>query len=78
VLTVHRKGAGEMFPGIPNIDSEQTTFEDGDALNTEIALFLNAIRSGGQPIVSGEDGKRALETAIKITELLNKSPLTAT
>lgn len=77
VLTVHRKGAGEMFPGIPNIDSEQTTFEDGDALNTEIALFLNAIRSGGQPIVSGEDGKRALETAIKITELLNKSPLTA-
>ncbi|MCI0400177.1 MAG: Gfo/Idh/MocA family oxidoreductase [Gammaproteobacteria bacterium] len=76
VVTVHKKGNGEMFPGIPNIDSEQTTFEDGDALKTEIALFLEAIRSGTQPVVSGEDGKRALQTAIQITELLNKSPLT--
>jgi predicted dehydrogenase len=70
VLSVHRKGSGEMFPGVPEIASEQFQYEDGDALKTEIELFLKAVRENGEPIVSGEDGKRALETAIRITDLV--------
>lgn len=70
VLLVQRKGAKEIFPGVLGIESEQFRYEDGDALKTEIALFLKAIQDGSTPVVSGEDGKRALETAIRITELV--------
>lgn len=70
VLAVHRKGSAEMFPGVPEIASEQIAFEDGDALKTEIELFLRAINENLRPVVSGEDGKRALETAIRITEMV--------
>jgi predicted dehydrogenase len=70
VLSVHRKGVAEMFPGVPEIHSEQFRYEDGDALKTEIELFLQAIAEHGKPVVTGEDGKRALMTAIQITEML--------
>jgi predicted dehydrogenase len=70
VLSIHRKGHGEMFPGIPNIEIKKTQYKDGDALKTEIKMFLKSIREGEKPIVSGEDGKQALETAMKISELL--------
>ncbi|MCG5517927.1 Gfo/Idh/MocA family protein [Ectothiorhodospira sp. 9905] len=67
-LSIHRLGEREMFPGIPEVTTETSIFEEGDALKTEIAAFLEAITNGGPVIVSGEDGQRALETAIRITE----------
>lgn len=67
-LSIHRLGEREMFPGIPEVTTETSIFEEGDALKTEIAAFLEAVRNGGPVIVSGEDGQRALETAIRITE----------
>ena len=70
VLSIHRKGRGEMFPGIPNIEIEKNHFKDGDALKTEIKMFLKSITDEDEPIVSGEDGKQALETAMKISALL--------
>jgi predicted dehydrogenase len=36
----------------------------------EIEAFLRSIREGRPPVVSGDDGLRALETAIRITELV--------
>jgi predicted dehydrogenase len=75
-LTIHRKGQGEMYPGIPNIESKQLRHEDGDALKTEIELFLKAIEEGSEPIVSGEDGKQALQAAIEITRMLSKQRFT--
>ncbi len=69
-LAIHRKGLGEMFPGIPNIEVEKTQYEDGDALKTEIKMFLQSIRDEVEPIVTGEDGKQALETAMRISTLL--------
>ena len=70
VLTKHRTGEKEMFPGIPEIVTEESTFENGDALHQEIKHFVNCIQTGDTPLVSGEAGKRALETAISITNLL--------
>ena len=70
VLTKHRTGKKEMFPGIPEIETEESIFEGGDALLEEIKHFVNCIHTGENPLVSGEAGKRALETAIKITRLL--------
>ncbi len=73
VLSVHRKGEKEMFPGIPEINSEESIFENSDAIMAEAEAFLSAIANGDKPPVTGEDGRQALDTAIRISELLNKN-----
>ena len=49
------------------VSIEEQNFEHGDALQAEIQSFLECVRLGRAPVVSGEDGLRALETAIRIT-----------
>jgi len=71
-LGIHRKGNGEMFPGVADIESKEQTFEQGDALLSEIDAFLTSINTRQPPVVSGEDGLRALQTAIEISQLLAK------
>jgi predicted dehydrogenase len=71
VLTKHRTGDKEMFPGIPEIVTEESVFATSDALLEEIKHFAACIHNGEKPLVPGEAGRRALATAIKITELLN-------
>lgn len=71
---LHRRGERELYPGIPEIVSEETSFEAADALLTEIQAFVAAVRGDGPIIVSGLDGQRALETAIRITELVHQGP----
>jgi predicted dehydrogenase len=70
VLNVYKKGDKEMLPGIPEIVSEESTYENNDALNLEIIAFLDSIQNGTPVIVSGEDGRRALDAAIQISALL--------
>jgi predicted dehydrogenase len=70
ILTKHRTGKKEMFPGIPEIETEASVFESGDALLEEIKHFINCIQTGENPLVSGLAGRRALATAIQITQLL--------
>jgi predicted dehydrogenase len=70
--TIARRGEGEMFPGVPDIRVEQRQFEANDALKLEIQAFLAAIR-GEQPVaVTGEDGLRALDTALRIAQALQR------
>jgi predicted dehydrogenase len=69
-LAVFRKGDGEMFPGVPNVEVEEKSFEQCDALKSEIEAFLAAVADGTPPRVTGEDGRRALETALKINKKL--------
>ena len=71
-LAIHQKGEGEMYPGISEIISREQTVEQGDALLSEIKAFLNSISSNSPPIVSGQAGLLALQTAIKISELLGQ------
>lgn len=60
-------------PGtMPAVAVEERSFEQGDALLAEIEAFAAAIRSGSRPVVSGEDGLRALETATRIAELVGR------
>jgi predicted dehydrogenase len=70
VLSKYQTGTKEMFPGIPEIISEESTFETADALLEEIKHFVNCIKTGENPLVSGVAGRRALATAIQITQLL--------
>jgi len=70
VLTIVRKPpeAAAAAPG--QVVIEERSYEQGDALRLEIVAFLRSIRTGSAPAVSGEDGLRALETALRITELV--------
>jgi predicted dehydrogenase len=68
ILTLIRKREGVPQPGQLPVSIEESNLEQGDALKSEIESFLDCIRNNKRPIVSGEDGLRALETAIRITE----------
>jgi predicted dehydrogenase len=77
LLTVVRRPAliEEGVP--PKVDVEERSFEQGDALLAEIESFLDAISEGVPPVVSGEDGLRALLTATRIAELVGGRPVEA-
>jgi predicted dehydrogenase len=68
ILTLIRKREGEPQPGQLPVNIEEANLEQGDALKSEIESFLDCIRNNKRPLVSGEDGLRALETAIRISE----------
>lgn len=59
------KGAGWQ-----DIQGEAIEIKDGDALADEIDCFLESVRTRGLPLVSGEEGLRALEIASMISERL--------
>ena len=71
ILTVIRKKDDAEVESPAQVAIEERSFDQGDALLAEIEAFLHAIRNGTPPVVTGEDGLRALETAMKITELVN-------
>jgi predicted dehydrogenase len=59
-----------MFPGVPNVKMEEKCLEQTDALKEEISSFIESVRTGKPPVVTGEDGKRALATALMINRKL--------
>jgi len=72
LLSIVRKPASLGEGAVPKVDLEERSFEQGDALQDEIRSFVDAVRRGARPVVSGEDGLRALETATRIAELVNR------
>jgi predicted dehydrogenase len=70
VLTIVRKPDESAAAAPGQVTLEERSYEQGDALRLEIEAFLRAIREGGPQVVTGEDGLRALEAAIRITELV--------
>lgn len=75
VLTRVRKGDATAADGTPRVEIEERNFDPGDALKAEIEAFLECIETGRRPVVSGEDGLLALETAIRIGELVGPGAL---
>ena len=67
---VYRKDGDGLPTPLPGITMKHAEYPEGDALATEIAAFLHSVRTGEPPVVSGEDGKRALETVIEIQRLV--------
>ncbi|MGO9803862.1 MAG: Gfo/Idh/MocA family protein [Steroidobacteraceae bacterium] len=73
IVTLIRKRTSPVQPGELPVHIEEQSLEQGDALKAEINSFLDCIRNGGQPVVSGEAGLTALETAMRITDQVNAS-----
>ncbi|TQV86629.1 Gfo/Idh/MocA family protein [Aliikangiella coralliicola] len=71
-LNLYQKGEECDENGIPKIIANEQTFDNNDALQTEIIAFLNSIETQSPTLVTGEDGRRALDTAIKISQLLSE------
>lgn len=71
ILTVVRKKEAGPIESPAQVAIDEQSFDQGDALKSEIEAFVNAVRTGTPPVVSGEDGLRALTTAMQITELVN-------
>jgi predicted dehydrogenase len=73
ILTLIRKRPpGEASGPLP-VAIEEQSLEPGDALKAEIESFLDCIRTGRPPVVSGQAGLEALETAMRITEQVHES-----
>jgi len=73
ILALNCKGETDNAEGYKDISHEELRFEDNDALNLEVLDFIDAINNNRRPLVSGEDGRRALETAIAITRQIKDS-----
>jgi predicted dehydrogenase len=73
IMTLIRKRGPGDPPGPLPVTIEEQSLEPGDALKAEIDSFLQCIRSGSPPVVTGEAGLMALETAMRITEQVDRS-----
>lgn len=56
---------------------ERPMVKSGEPLKAEIRAFLDAVRNGTEPIVTAEDGIRAIELAARIESLAQEKPLEA-
>ncbi|HEV7633054.1 MAG TPA: Gfo/Idh/MocA family oxidoreductase [Steroidobacteraceae bacterium] len=68
ILTVIRKRPPGAPPAPLPVTIEEQNLDQGDALKAEIESFLQCLRAGSAPVVSGADGLLALETASRITD----------
>jgi predicted dehydrogenase len=72
--TCRHSERGEIEPRLPAVNGS----EEGrralinDNLGQELASFLDVLATGGRPMVTGDDGRRALDTALTIDAHLNQ------
>jgi predicted dehydrogenase len=59
--------------GAARLASEEKDFPQADLLLAEIRAFVTAVQGGTAPVVSGADGKRALEVALRISAGMGQS-----
>ena len=66
-MTTRHKKLSEDPLGLAQMLQQKEIFPKDDPLKTQIEALLMAIIDHTPAVVSGEDGKRALQTAIQIT-----------
>lgn len=66
VTTLHLKKNEFQANGMPKQDIVVSTFPEGDALNSEIRHFVENVRNRTVPLVSGKEGRRALDVALQV------------
>ncbi|MFP3927342.1 MAG: Gfo/Idh/MocA family protein [Desulfobacteraceae bacterium] len=72
-LSITRLEASETGRGgFPGVATNKLTYPESDPLADQLASFVRAVRSGGEPEVSGEDGLRALEAALRIIQQIRE------
>jgi predicted dehydrogenase len=74
-VAIYRRCGGASTDEPPSIEVDRRVLGGGDALRSEIQDFIASITWGTPPRVSGEDGARALETALLISAKLRERRL---
>ncbi len=67
---IYRKTRNSPTFNQDDISVEEQTYEKSDALMTQIKAFLDSVSGGEPPIVSGQVGMRALDTALTIGKMM--------
>jgi len=62
------KVGGSEFQDL--LDIERIEIDEHDALGVQLASFVSAVRGQGPVVVSGDDGRRAIDLAIRIVEAI--------
>ncbi len=65
VMTIQLSNQVEAS-GMPKQDIRMETFQDGDALLSEIISFVDHVRNRTKPEVSGQEGRQALDVALQV------------
>ena len=65
---------GEIPEGqnFPEIVYESHSITPSQPLDAELAHFIDAVRQGNKPLVTGEDGMEALRVAMQVAGIINK------
>ncbi len=66
VMTLHLKKGEFRSNGMPKQDVTVRSFPDSDALNAEILHFVENVKNRTVPLVSGNEGRRALDVALQV------------
>ena len=56
---------------IPGMEIQQLSFSEADALEDELASYIQAVCTRQTPVVSGNAGRQALEVALSISDQIN-------
>jgi len=68
VMTMNLKKGQFRENGMPKQDVKVNSFPEGDALNAEILHFVDNVRNRTTPLVSGAEGRRALDVAMQVIQ----------
>lgn len=66
ITTLHLKKGEFQQNGMPKQEIVVHSFPEGDALNAEIHHFVDNVRNRTTPLVSGIEGRRALDVALQV------------
>ena len=71
-VELFRKSNERGPDGFPEIEYKQLPVADNDPLEEQLRAFSESIHTGKRPMVGGEEGRRALEVATRVSELIGE------
>jgi predicted dehydrogenase len=71
-VELFRKLTERGADGFPEIEYKQLPVADVDPLEEQLRAFSESVCTGERPMVSGEEGRKALEVATRVSELIKK------
>ena len=63
---------GQGADGFPEIEYQSLPIADTDPLEEQLLAFSKSVTTGRQPLVTGEAGRKALEVATRVSELIRE------
>jgi len=72
-ITIIRRDENHSSGLIPGMDIRQLSFSETDALEDELASYIDAVCARKTPVVSGHAGRKVLKVALSIMDQINSA-----